>query len=162
MRIYGVPARIRFAALPRTPFGELQQYFEEPIPASELDEERASALRYFNVPSPAELAKAVAHYSRETERSAKAELAMQIALRHASALAVPETLIWMERAISAFPEDRREAQIDAARQVASELRPVYGDELRRWIAGCVSAPTDRWSSIPGKWRSARASRPRLP
>jgi spermidine synthase len=44
-----------FAALPLTPFSELQQYFVEPILVRELDAERARALLRYDVPDPAEV-----------------------------------------------------------------------------------------------------------
>jgi len=119
---------LTFAALPRTPFSELQRYFREPIPAAELDEERARALMLYGVPSPAEVDSAVEAWREATDLSARAERALRIAK-----LAIAdfdESLAWIGKGIASDPSIRDPGWIG---KWAAYHANLHARELGDWI-----------------------------
>ena len=125
-------AEISFAELPRTPFGELQRYFLEPLDAAELDEERARALSRYHLPSPAALAAAEDEYERSRFRSEKAESALRVAQLHGPDF--ESSLAYLRRAIDADPHhgSAGSAWIDRWADYHVHLR---AQELRQWVDG---------------------------
>ena len=131
LRRYPFKRRISFtfAALPLTPFRELQRYFVEPIPVAELDEERARALRGdHHLPSPAEVAKAEKRFRGAATPAARADWALRVAeLRR---LDFEVSLAWLRRAIDAHPASGTDRRAGA---VARSHVHVHASELRHWI-----------------------------
>ena len=126
---------LSFAAVPVTPFANLQQYFADPIPVSELEEERARALADLGVVSPGTLAAATAAFDLETRPDAKARGALAVADLHGRRPHMDEALLWLRKAVEAYPSDERSASLDAARRFAASHGVLHGDEIRQWIAG---------------------------
>ena len=131
LRRYPFKRRISFtfAALPLTPFRELQRYFVEPIPVAELDEERARALRAgHHLASPAEVAEAEKRFRSAATPAARADWALRVAeLRR---LDFEVSLAWLRRAIDAHPASGTDRRANA---VARSHVHVHASELRHWI-----------------------------
>jgi len=126
--------RLSFAALPMTPFDDLARYFTEPLPASELEEERTrSMLESYGLTSPELLEGAADRFTEESDPAEKAQLAMLIAERFDWRLAKREALAWVAKAVVAYPEDDRPEQIARAQGIAQHAIAIYAAELRQWL-----------------------------
>jgi hypothetical protein len=132
-------ARLSFAALPRTPFEALQRYFEDPIDAAELDEERVRALGFFRVPSPRELAAAERAFAAEGDPAARASRALEIAALHASCLALDDALRWIGTALAADPTTGKPEQVAVVQRVVRGQAVVYPDRIRAWLDALTAA-----------------------
>lgn len=130
---------ITFAALPLTPFGNLQRYFAEPIPVAELDEERARALSLYQVPSPAELRAAEDRFRIATRPVDRVESALRVAQLRSHDFAA--SLGWLRRAIDAHP-GYASAWVERWARHHVHFR---ASEMQRWIDDLP--PTARFSPI---------------
>jgi len=131
----GLPVeQLSFAALPMTPFEDLEKYFTEPLPVSELEEERTRAmLEAYGLTSPELLEGAAERFAEETDPWERSRLAMLIAERFDWRLAKKEALSWVAKAVSAYPEDDRPEQIARAQSIAQHAIAFYAPELRQWL-----------------------------
>jgi hypothetical protein len=124
---------LSFAALPLTPFASLQRYFRQPIPAQELDEERASSLAAFGVPSPRRVSEAIERFQRERDPAAKSLQALAIAELYDGSLARDQAFSWIAKAIAAHATETRPEQLEAVRRITRHHRAVYAEEIRTWL-----------------------------
>jgi spermidine synthase len=124
---------ITYAALPTTPFRRLQEYFVEPIPAAELDEERARALTLYQEPSPAAVAAEEERYRLATEPAARAEHAMRAAKLHA--LDFDSSSVWLRRVVDAKADFQSDWVDDWARYHAH----LHARELQHWVDSLPAA-----------------------
>jgi spermidine synthase len=157
---------LSFAALPLTPFSELQRYFGDPIPVAALDEERARTLTPYGVPSPRVLADAEARFeaaSTPVERSARAFEAVALYER---GLALEAELAWIERALVAHPTESRPAPLARAAGVVARHAPIQSERIRAWLAALppqqrlslvARAMTDALEEWEGRERARRAA-----
>jgi predicted membrane-bound spermidine synthase len=118
---------ISFTALPITPFSRLQQYFADPIPVAELDEERARALLMYRVHSPAELAAAEVRYNMTADPAVRAKHAVTAA--EVCCYEYEASLAWLGRAIESDPSCYP-SWIDGWAHYHSYF---HSRELRQWI-----------------------------
>lgn len=124
-------AQITFAALPVTPFADVQQYFEDPLPVAALEEARANVLAEYGALSPGRLA--------------AAPDALAVAALYSRAHRMTEALEWMRRAIPADPAQTRTDSMAQARQIARSRGVLYHDQIRAWLASL--SPQERASPL---------------
>ncbi len=136
--------RFTFAALPLTPFDELQRYFLEPIPTRALDAERARALLRYELPDPAELALAEERYRTAKTPYERMNSALKIArLRRRD---LEASLQWLGRAIEAQSETGgARPNLGPARDVARAHVELDADRLQSWLD--TLPPTVRGSRL---------------
>jgi spermidine synthase len=125
---------LAFSAVPVTPYEDLQQYFEGPIPVGELDRLRAEALAPFGVVSPRRFDLAKEAFSSARGAAAKAAAALALAEMYSDRHRMGEALDWLGRAVAADPTDRRPESLETARRIAVSRSVLYGQEIGRWLA----------------------------
>lgn len=129
--ITGPMARISFTALPLTTFRELQRYFREPIPAAELDDERARTLERYRLALPSRIEALERLHAEAGRPGERVRHALRLAALHDRSLAKGPALDWIGRALAegvATPADAA-----ATRGVARHGKAVFGDRVRAWI-----------------------------
>ena len=133
-----------FAALPLTPFDELQRYFVEPIPTRALDAERARALLRYELPDPAELTLAEERYRTVETPLERMNSALEIArLRRRD---LEESLQWLGRAIEAQSEiGVARPSLSPARDIARTHVELHTARLQSWLD--TLPPTVRGSRL---------------
>jgi SAM-dependent methyltransferase len=145
-RYHGRPLSfLSFAALPLTPFGELQRYFADPIPVAELDEERARTLSAYGVPSPRVLAEAEARFEAAGDPAERSARAFEVVALYERGLALEPELAWIERALAAHPTESRPALLARAAGVVERHAPIRSDRIRAWLA--TRPPEQRLSLV---------------
>ncbi len=121
-----------FAALPLTPFSELQHYFVEPIPVRELDAERARALLRYDLPDPAEVEDTENHYEIANSPRDRLNLALTLARLQRGNLAT--ALTWLRRAIDAQSEvNVARPDLGPALEIARAHVDLHATKLQTWI-----------------------------
>ena len=121
-----------FAAFPLTPFGELQRYFDEPIPVRELDAERARALLRYNLPDPLEIQETEDRY--HTAATAYERMNAALRLTHLFRHDLEQGLTWLHRAIDAQSEiGIARPDPGPAREIARAHVDLHTDQLRDWL-----------------------------
>ncbi len=126
--------RLSFAALPVTPFDNLQQYFVDPIPVGELEELRAEALSQFGVVAPRRLAAAKGSFVITTDPQIKARTALTVAEIYAGGHRIDEALIWLGKAVDSDPVLGDADSLETTRRLVRSQCVVFGDKIREWIA----------------------------
>jgi hypothetical protein len=126
-------ARLAFAELRLTPFAELQRYFGQPIPADELDDERARALAFYSVPIPSELRERERAYEESTSKRDRFEAALEIAGQWDASFNRERALEWLGRAMRAQPRQLEDAHIQAVREIAQRAIAIHQATLRDWL-----------------------------
>jgi spermidine synthase len=132
-------APVSFAALPLTPFESLKKYFQEPIPAGELEAERARSLVFYQVPDPAWLSEAGQAFSQASDPATRVRVAMNIALRYDQALAKDKAFSWIDKALSSNHQEASEELIKVARFIVLNRIAVYEARAREWIGTLARA-----------------------
>jgi len=144
-------ARLSFAAVPITPFEDLQIYFDSPIDVAALEEQRACSLHAFDVASPAELLEQTRTFERSAAPAVRAATAIGIARAHARSLHLEPALLWLGRAMEARPDEDRPALLRQARGVVRAHAAIHDDEIERWLTA-LPEPS-RSSPLAGAMRS---------
>ncbi len=136
MRRYGDHglAGLSFAALPVTPFRDLQQYFADPIPVAALEEARAGNLAELGFASPLRVAAEEAAFDLAEDPALRAQHAVALADLFAASHRVPESLFWFGKAVAAAPTDADSERTAAARLFVRDHVVVYSTGIRDWIA----------------------------
>lgn len=138
-------AALSFAALPLTPFEQLETHFDGPLDVALLEEQRACALKPFRMASPSAIAEQIARLEASDEPGERASAALAVAELHARSLALAPAIEWLERAIDAHPGDSRPASLETARRVVRPHAALFGGEIRSWLAGL--SPEQRQSRV---------------
>ena len=140
----GWVARLAFTAVPITPFERLQRYFDWPLPAATLDEDRAAALaERFAVASPGDLERTVEHWERSRSSNERARLALRIASMHDGSLDKDQAYLWVGRAIDDGAHGADATRV--AREIARHGLHALADDLRAWLA--TLEPAERHSPL---------------
>ena len=126
--------QLTVAALPVTPFENLQQYIEGPIPVHDLEDDRAAALSAFGVVAPRRLAAAESDFLREMDPHHKAQKALAVAELYSRRHRVQDALDWIANAVAAHPTDDHPDSIESARRFAISRSSLYGDQIHAWLA----------------------------
>jgi spermidine synthase len=125
--------RLSFAALPVSPFSELQEYFDEVFDPEKLEAERQRVLSIYQSVSPPQLAALEERYHRAATPAGQARLAMTLAELHDRRLAKPEALAWVAKALRADPKNDAPDNLAAARSIATNHIGCFEATIRRWL-----------------------------
>jgi hypothetical protein len=124
---------LTFAALPQTPFERLARFFDEPIPAAELDRERARSLALFGASDPDRLAEAIHAFDAASDPATKVRLAVGIAAAYDSALAKEDAMAWVTKGLAVYPQAAAPEWLAAARRIVRNRVAVYEKRVRGWL-----------------------------
>jgi hypothetical protein len=132
--------QLSFAAVPVTPFEDLQAYFVDPLPIEELEEDRARNLAPIGGVSLPRIAEATAAIAWARTPDAKAAAALAVAELYGRGHKVQQMLSWIDQAIDIDPGHDRPASLRRVRELVAENAVVYGADMGRWVA---QLPADR-------------------
>ncbi len=157
--------RLSFAALPVTPFEDLQAYFADRLPLDELEEDRARNLEPVGGVSLPRVTEATARFAAARTAQDRAIAALAVADLYGQGHKVHEALSWIEQAIDADPAHDRPASLRTVRQLVAENAVVSGADIGTWIAelpadrrvsplaGAIDAELKAWADRDAKRRS---------
>ena len=127
-------ASLSFPAVPLTPFRELQQYFEEPIPYALLEEERARSMTgIFRMPFPSRLRELERSFEAAQDGAQQARLALELAALYDGPKYKARALGWVKRALDVHPTLGEPEALDRARRIAGNAVGVFAGEIRAWL-----------------------------
>jgi spermidine synthase len=129
-------------AMPRTPFVDLQAYFDEPLDVAALEQERAEGNANLGVLNPLRFGAAEREW-RALQGEDQSRQAMVLASMLDRAGAKDAAMVWVARAVEGAPALTDAEYLRAARRVAAHLI-AYSPET----GAAVDALARRWPDAP--------------
>ena len=129
-------ARITFAALPETKMEQLSSYFDPPLPKELIERataERAAALQFYKVPSPADIFNLANRAKNAKSPEARAKAWFSLAQANDRWLDKDKAFDLIGFALNAYPTNKAPEHIELARKIVRNYLAVYRDKSADWL-----------------------------